>query len=216
MSVTVPTVTSLTRTREFRSRFWTSGICAWMVYAPVPPPLVPGNLNEFAPWKLQPESATTASAATTLVAVRGQRLMASMSTSGRNHHSAQAVGRIGRCLWGSQWRRCLCRQRRAAGRGWRVTRRGRGWWRGHVVGSQPILAVREFVGTRAGSDEEILPDRREVVLAVFDDRRQVLRAQLCGVLAPKREAACIAAQRNWMGLAKLLNARAPVRVAWAG
>src|SRR6516165_8551925 len=73
MLVTVPTVTSLTRTREFRSRFCTSGICAWIVYEPGPRPLVPGSANEFAPWKPQPDRAARASAATSPLAARDQR-----------------------------------------------------------------------------------------------------------------------------------------------
>src|ERR1700733_35199 len=73
MLLTLPTVTSLTRTREFRSRFWTSGICAWMVYEPCPPPLVPGNGNEFAPRNPHPDSAVAASTPTSPMAVRYQR-----------------------------------------------------------------------------------------------------------------------------------------------
>src|ERR1700758_4115898 len=72
MLVTVPTVTSLTRTREFCWRFCTSGICAWTVYEPGPPPLVPGNLNEFAPWKPHPDSAATASTTASPLATRSR------------------------------------------------------------------------------------------------------------------------------------------------
>src|ERR1700726_2237095 len=72
MSVTLPTVTSLTRTREFRCRFCTSGICARMVYAPGPPPLVPGKLIEFRPRNPQPDSVVTATTARSAAIARHQ------------------------------------------------------------------------------------------------------------------------------------------------
>src|SRR2546422_737411 len=98
---------SLTRTREFCSRVCTSGIWAWIVKLPGPPPFVPGNGNVLAPWK--------------------SRRLPQLETR----------------------------------------------WRG-VVGPQPVLAIRDFVGTGVGVGERVEPQRKEVVLTVLDDRRQVL------------------------------------------
>ncbi len=52
----------------------------------------------------------------------------------------------------------------------------------------PVLAVGDLVRPRRGTDEQVLTDRQEVVLAVLDDRRQVLHAQLRRLLGaqPRR------------------------------
>src|SRR6201999_836029 len=80
---TLPTVTSLTRTREFCCRFCTSGICARMVYAPGPPPLVPGKLIEFRPRNPQPDNVVSVTAASSAVIARrqsGDRLIVHLRT----------------------------------------------------------------------------------------------------------------------------------------
>ncbi len=59
----------------------------------------------------------------------------------------------------------------------RVRRRWAGGRR-HEVGPHPVLAVGHLVGPGLRTDDEVLAERREVVLAVLDDRRQVLHAQL--------------------------------------
>ena len=43
---------------------------------------------------------------------------------------------------------------------------------------QPVFAVGDLVGPRRCSDERVDTERREVVLAVLDDRRQILDTQL--------------------------------------
>ena len=54
MVVTVPTLTSPTRTREFSWMLFTSGSWAWIVKAPGPLPWVPGSGSEFSPRHWQP------------------------------------------------------------------------------------------------------------------------------------------------------------------
>src|SRR5882757_6249023 len=63
--VTLPTVTSSTRTREFCSMLSTSGICALTVYAPGPSPCTPGNGTEFSPPAPQPDTTTDTAAVST-------------------------------------------------------------------------------------------------------------------------------------------------------
>src|SRR3954453_1058078 len=65
----------------------------------------------------------------------------------------------------------------------RGCRRVGGWWlRWNVVRTHPVLAVAQLVRPGDGADEGVHSDRREVVLPVLDDRREVLRAQLRGLL----------------------------------
>ena len=49
--------------------------------------------------------------------------------------------------------------------------------RRNVVRAQPVLAVGDLVGPGLAPTNGLSPDRREVELAVLDDRRQILRAQ---------------------------------------
>ena len=54
--VTLPTLTSPTRTRVFCWITTTSGNCAWIVYEPGPSPTVPGSVSEFRPRHWHPGS----------------------------------------------------------------------------------------------------------------------------------------------------------------
>src|SRR5439155_6224366 len=62
--VTLPTVTSATRTRELGCRLVTLGSCAWIVNEPGPPPAVPGSGSVFRP-RQPPQPDNTADTTTT-------------------------------------------------------------------------------------------------------------------------------------------------------
>ena len=63
--------------------------------------------------------------------------------------------------------------------GWRRSRRGRR----AIVRSHPVLTVGDLIGPGRSVDERIDPYRKGVVLAVLDDRRQILHAKLRCLLA---------------------------------
>ena len=50
--------------------------------------------------------------------------------------------------------------------------------RGRYVRIEPVFAVGDLVGPCRGTHERVEADRREVVLAVLDDRSQILHTQL--------------------------------------
>ena len=75
--------------------------------------------------------------------------------------------------WGRSPPRHAPARRACASAAQRRLRRGR-----HEVGSHPVLAVGDLVGPGLRTDQQVLADRREVVLPVLDDRGQVLDAQL--------------------------------------
>ncbi len=69
--VSVPTLTSPTRTRELGWMLLTSGNSAWIMNAPSPPPWVPGIGNEFNPRQSpQPDIPASAATAATLLTMR--------------------------------------------------------------------------------------------------------------------------------------------------
>jgi len=79
-----------------------------------------------------------------------------------------------------------------------------------------VFAVGELIGPRRRAEKRVEAERREVVLTVLDDGREVLDAQLRGLLPVLRDAAWIALQMNWTVLAKLTGARMPVTALCAG
>ena len=97
--VTLPTLTSATRTRVFCWMITTSGNCAWMVYEPSPPPSVPGRLSELRPRHSQPgiadrHATTSAAASMRLMACPGR---GGGGGGGTEHHQAlQSLAGIGR------------------------------------------------------------------------------------------------------------------------
>src|SRR3981189_1044382 len=72
--VTLPTVTSPTRTREFCSMLSTSGSCAWIVYEPGPPPSVPGSGTEFRPRQPHLDSPAAANTTSSPTAMRRKQI----------------------------------------------------------------------------------------------------------------------------------------------
>ncbi len=184
--VTLPTVTSSTRTREFGSMLSTSGICAWMVNAPGPRPWTPGSGSEFSPCHsphpdsrerqhdhadrhanpLRPHHGPTP--AGTIMPVSPSAGF--VATGGPSAASGGPAGAGGGASAG-RWCAAAAPLRR------------------NVVGPHPFLAVGDLVRPRRGTDEEVLEtERREVVLAVLHDRRQILHAQLRRLLGtqPRR------------------------------
>src|SRR5882672_5048425 len=63
--VTLPTVTSPTRTRELGCKLVTLGNSAWIAYEAGPPPAVPGSGNVFSPCQPQLEDPASATATPT-------------------------------------------------------------------------------------------------------------------------------------------------------
>ena len=197
--VTLPTLTSATRTREFCWMLSTSGNCAWMVYEPAPPPSVPGRGSEFRPRHSphpdiadRPRDQQAAAHATPPRRRIMIRLRAAPSCPCSPSAGIGGDRRLGRQRRASGQRRVRagapCRPAAAHGR--RRLRR-------NVVGPHPVLAVGDLVRPRRAPDEQVLtPSGGKLYWRFLMIGARYCTHSFADCSAPSRDAAWIALQMN--------------------
>ena len=157
--MTLPTVTSPTRTREFCCRLLTSGIWAWTTKEPGAAALGAGQRQRIQPAPAaaghrrhghDQHHAPHGDAA--------QPLVRHEPPPGRHHHAGQAGGGIGRDRRGCGASERASAARRVGGLGGSGAAAGGGGAAGggrNVIGPHPVLAVGDLVGPGLRADEEV-------------------------------------------------------------